>query len=172
MEKLLSPLEWSFFLDINKAINPTGIWENYFYEWADSWKDKSLKMALDIFKPFAEKIILKKKEELELQRKNIEQWFSGRVEEITGKSISGIQLDIFDISDTIKKENWFHINKPFERLARFCQDKKVLRSRRSEAETLLKIYKKRIEDIETLSSFKNNEVKSLGILMIVPEGVN
>jgi len=48
----------------------------------------------------------------------------------------------------------------------------VLRSRRSEAETLLKIYKKRIEDIETLSSFKNNEVKSLGILMIVPEGVN
>lgn len=171
-EDLLSPSEWSIFLDINKAINPAGIWENYFHEWADSWKEKSLDMAFNTFKPLAGEIILKKKKEIELQRKNIEQWFSRRVEEITGKSISGIQLDIFNISDSINIENWSRINDPFERLTKFCQDKNVLRSKRSEADTLLRVYKERIENIELLSSFKDSEVKPLGILMIIPEGVD
>jgi len=169
-QKILSPIGWSMFFDKEKAIDPSNIWKKHFFEWGEDWKEKSLKIASSIFTTLAEEVKLKKKEALTRERENIDEWFYKRVEDITGKLTKVVQLEIFGDTIDIDEVDWTNITEPIERLTKFCQDKNVMRARRSEGGTLLKIYIERIKDIEMLSSFETINVRPLGILMIIPEG--
>jgi len=170
-EELFSPADWSRFIDITNALDPKDIWKKYFSDWGYQWKGKSLELASRVFKPFAERIIVKKKDQLEKEKENIVEWFSKRTQEITGKAIEGVQLDLFENYADVEKTSWSDITDPVERLTKFCQDKNVIRTKRSEAETLLRLYKNRMDDIRLLLSFEPPKVKPLGMLMIIPEGI-
>lgn len=169
IQELLTPSEWSIFMDINKAVDPTAIWKKYFATWAEEWKEKTLEIASNVFKPLAKDIVLKKKEMLERERESVDSWFRKRVEEVTGSSKTVLQLELFEDPANVTSANWANVANPSERLTKFCQDKNIIRSKRSEGETLLRLYEKRIDDIELLSSFESVSVRPLGILMIIPE---
>ena len=64
--------------------------------------------------------------------------------------------------------HWAELEKPEDRIAAFANDKKNPRTKISESETLLSLYKKRTQDIKDLSSFEKVVVRHLGIMLIVP----
>lgn len=169
IEKFSSASEWSRFTNSERAINPKDIWKKFFQLWGEEAEGKVLKLAHEAFTPIFEKYIAAKKEELELERNRIDEWFALRVKEITGTSQEAVQYDLFDAQNKQETPSWSKFTDPVERISAFAKDKRNLRSKCSEAETLLRLYQSRVKDIEELLSFESTIVRPLGILMAIPK---
>lgn len=168
-KKYLSPEEWIKFANPNKAIRTTEIWNKHFKPWGDKAKEKAQSVAKESFNPMAKRYIAEKKEEFEDDKARVNEWFEMRVKDITGIIGESIQYELFEPQDKQVIPSWAKIKNPIERISAFATDKKNLRSKCSEAETLLRLYKKRIEEIDNLSSIENISVRPLGLLMLVPK---
>lgn len=164
-----SPQEWLEYADSDKAIRAKDIWEKYFSNWGDKAREKAIKIANEAFKPISERYIFKKKEEIEREKIKINEWFSVRVQEITGTVNGVIQYDLFKSLDKNAIPNWAKIVNPVERISAFASDKRNLRSKCSEAETLLRLFKDRMEEMDKYFSGETASVRKLGLMMIIPK---
>lgn len=169
LQTLFSCEEWLKYTDSGKAINTADIWSKYFSSWGNTAKEKAKKIANEIFESVASKYITDKKHDLEDEKKKLIEWFNTRVAEITGTVIKPIQRSLFESQEKTEYPHWATLSEPEERISAFASDKKNPRSKCSEADTLLSLYKKRMKELEELSSFDNTAIRPLGILMIVPE---
>ena len=64
---------------------------------------------------------------------------------------------------------WVRLTNPAERLAAFTADGTQPRRERTEAETVLRLYRKRTADLAARLDFRVPEIIPLGLLMLVPE---
>jgi len=169
IEKFSSAMEWNRFVKPEKAINPKDIWKKQFQAWGEEAKEKALKIVNESFIPIFEKFISIKKEELESEKTRIDEWFAGRVKEITGSFQEAVQYDLFDTQNRPEVPSWSKLTDPVERISAFSKDKRNLRSKCAESETLLRLYQDRVRNIMELLSFKSTSVRPLGILMVIPK---
>lgn len=169
IEKYSSATEWNRFIKPDKAINPKDAWKKQFQTWGSQAKEKALKLANDTFIPIFEKFITDKKEELESEKNRIDDWFTSRVKEMTGTAQEAVQYTLFDPQVKPETPSWSKFTNPIERISAFAKDKRNLRSKCSEAETLLRLYQDRMKNINELLAFERTTIRPLGILMVVPK---
>ncbi len=169
MSRYLMPEEWLSYAKSEKAISTKNIWEKFFASWGEKAKENTFKIAKETFKPIADEYIKDQKQSLEKELSRINEWFEMRVKEISGTVQEAIiQYELFDSQEEVKKPHWVSMLNPEERISAFANDKNNIRARISEAETLLKLYRKRKQDIEEFSTFEKVTLRPIGIMMILP----
>lgn len=169
LHTLFSSEEWLKYTDTCKAISAADVWNKYFSSWGNIAKEKAKKAANETFESMASQYITGKKKDLEDEKKKLTDWFNTRVSEIAGTGIKPIQRSLFEPRSKTEHPHWSRLSDPVERIAAFASDKGNPRSKCSEADTLLRLYKDRVKELDELSSFEDTSIRPLGILMIVPE---
>ncbi|MEW6237084.1 MAG: helicase-related protein [Candidatus Omnitrophota bacterium] len=167
----LSAEEWLSWAEKAKAVNTADIWKNYFAAWAEGLNEPSRQAALDKFQPIAREFIEHRKKMLEEEKKQQEDWLRQRAIEITGASTpQPVQLSLFDQETQNEMlSSWASLPSPHERLAAFAADSSQPIAKRSEADGVLRIYAKRMADLDARLQKSEPEMIPIGILLLIPE---
>ncbi|SHJ80657.1 helicase-related protein [Desulfofundulus thermosubterraneus] len=165
---------WSHLVDPAKAVRTTELWKRLFESWAGEAEVRAKEVANAGFKPIAEGFIAERKRALQRERADQNEWLQRRAEEITGTTGRPVwvQISLFDqapATDTTSAPAWQKINDPVKRLAAFHMDRNQPPAARSEAEGVLRIYKQRMNFIDSLLDLREPEIIPLGLLMLIPE---
>ncbi len=165
--------EWQKLIDPSKAIRTTDVWKHFFSDWGNDAKQRGQKIAVEAFTPLAQDFIAARCADLEVEEKNHRSWILQRVEEVIGKETSPPQLALFPEDQRVQTQAPLPTNgDPIERLVSFATNRSNPSSKRTEADTVLRIYRQRMEDLEGRLALSEPEVRPLGLLMILPEEAN
>lgn len=145
----------SWMPDITDGIATRGLWEKEFQSWADKAQEIAFAEAQKVFAEQVEVAEARLKEQLERERRDLEEWFDRRVLDLLGREEQVMPL-FHGISES----------KPtVERLREFIALSKG--HERNEAETLLILYQSRLEKLLPRLELLSPQNSSLGILMLV-----
>jgi superfamily II DNA or RNA helicase len=164
--------EWADLADPKKAIRTTDVWKRHFSEWGAESRIKGITIAKEAFEPLALDFIAKRRADLEEEERTHKAWLRQRADEIIGAAPASAQLALLGDGDATPKQEWRTRTDPVERLASFAADRSNSPSARTETETVLRVYRKRIEDLEARLALGEPEIQPLGLLMLVPEGTD
>jgi len=169
----LTPEEWLSLADREKAVSTTDVWKNHFSEWGEAARERGRSIAAEALSPIAKSFIEERTKSLEHEKSHHQEWLKHRIEEIVGPPPEVPQITLFEEqTETLELPAWFSLEDPAERLAAFASDKSTSTPRRVEADTALRVYRQRIEDLEARLDLSESEIFPLGLLMVVPEGSN
>jgi hypothetical protein len=167
--------QWLTLADPQKGIPTRGVWEKHFASWADGSQSAATSEALEAFRPLAHAFAQERKQALEQERTSHGSWITERVREITDGTLPpDAQLHLFPGSrptlETGKPSpDWSRITDPVERLAAFALDRTQMPSKLSEADSALRIYRQRLEELEKHLALEEPEIVPLGMLMLLPQ---
>lgn len=139
--------------NISEGIATRGLWEKEFQSWADKAQEIAFAEAQKLFTDQADIAVTRLKEQLEHERRDLEEWFDRRVHDLLGREEQAMPL--FQIVSSSKS--------PIERLREFIALSKG--RERSEAETLLTLFEYRMENLQNRIGLLNPTVSRLGLLM-------
>ncbi len=165
-ETYLSADQWEHFLSPEKAIQTTDVWKNHFEKWGDAARKDAGTAAAGAFTPISRDYLKTRNTDLEKEKQQQIDWLKIRVEEITGSIAAPIQATLFGDTPT---SAWMRETDPVKRLAAFASDKSNPPSKCNEADTVLRIFRVRMKDIDARSAFKEPEIIPIGLLMLMPE---
>lgn len=167
--------EWQPLADPKHAVKTTDLWEKYFASWAPIAGENAGRTAQAGFAPLADHFVAARKQTLNDERKNQQNWLAQRVKEITGisKSSAADQATLFEDNATPAPSvaEWESIAEPGERLAVFGNDRRQSSVARAEAEGVLRIVEQREKVLQSLLDLREPEIVPLGILMLIPAEV-
>ena len=173
---LLDAADWLFFADPARSIRPTGLWEEHFADWGESAALGATEAAKSAIKATAESFLAEHCRMLGSESDSLLKWLEQRAREITGDQvISREQLDLFAPSDMgtgdMRKAagGWESLTDPAERLSSFAVDSAQPSAKRSEADGVLRLYRRREQDISSRLDLSPPEIVPLGVLMLMPE---
>jgi len=166
VETFLSADQWEKYADPKKAIPTTDVWKKHFADWGDVSRDDAAAHAADAFDGIARDYVKSRMTDLDAEKTQQIEWLKIRVREITGTVAAPIQEVLFGEP---REREWMREPDAEKRLAAFAADKTNTPSKCSEADTVLRIFRARITDIENRLDMKAPEVIPIGLLMLVPE---
>lgn len=157
------------------GIRTDGLWEREFAQWGREAESQATAVAEKTFEPLCERVgrELKQRSKDELARQN--DWIASRAREIIGdRAPSPVQDDLFSptAAPQMPLSDWVSRTDPVERLAGFACDRSQPPHLRNEADSVLRIFRKRVSTLEARSGILNAEVLPVGMLMIVPKRGN
>ena len=164
--------EWLPFADPDQAISTRDVWQTRFAHWADADSEVARAAALDAFRPLAEDFLAERRTQLEAERQRQEEWLAQRCTDLVGEAREEPveEPTLFDQQSTPRpRRDWAKPGDPLERLASLGADRSVKPSLRNEADTVLRIHRERMADLEARLQLGDPEIIPLGLLMIVPE---
>lgn len=177
-----SPEQWQPLTDLRNAIRTAELWKHHFENWAEDAQRLAAMVAEKGFRPVAEAFTRERKQMLEQERRQQEEWLRKRAEEITGAggAIAAQQLGLFEPSHPSppapSPPSWQGKGKGLppgtdarERLAAYYADRGVHPAARSEAEGVLRLYRQRMEHLDSLADLREPEIIPIGVLMLIPE---
>jgi len=109
---------------------------------------------------------------LEGERRDLEAWLHARAEALCGAAMA-VQADLF--ARAAELPGWKTQAGPGQRLAAFATDGTNAPSARREADGVLRLYRKRVQDLGVRAEAKVLDPLPLGLLMLVPasaEGIH
>ena len=136
------------------GIATRGLWEKEFQGWADRAQEVAFQKAQAVFAEQAAFAAARLKEQLEQERRDLEEWFAQRVNDLLGREAQALPL--FQGVSARKA--------PVERLREFIALHKG--RERSEAETLMNLFETRQAKLAEQLNLLNPVVSRLGILML------
>lgn len=157
------------------GVRTNGLWERLFSSWGRDAENQALAIAEQAFEPLRSRVEQDLKKQNEEERTRQMDWLNSRAREIIGKRVSlPVQEDLFNPSSSpqVVLADWVSHTDPAERLAGFACDRSQPPHLRHEADSVLRIYRQRIDTIDARSMFLKAEVLPVGMLMIVPRGSN
>lgn len=165
------PTEWSHFTEPDRAVPPFSLWDKHFAGWVPLRQEESLASANRTFEALAEAFSKEHREELAAERQELDRWLVVRADGLCGPRYLGTQLKLLEEDGSPEElPAWRMAEQPTERLAGFSTDRTNSITKRREAEGVLKLYKKRCEDLDRRSRLEPPDVRPLGMLMLVPAG--
>lgn len=169
-----SATDWIALAKPSKAVRTADLWKKHFAGWADGVSETAAQAAGNGFQAAAGAFTKERKKSLEQERRSVEEWLLTRSEEVTGNSRkpAPIQTELFDHAapaSTANASEWERLQNPAERLAAFHSDRNQPTAARIEAEGILRIYQKRMKQMDALSDLRAPEIIPLGVLMLIPE---
>lgn len=167
---------WSHWIDPAKALRTTGLWEQHFTHWAAKAEPKAHSAATKGFAPLASEFVQQRKQALQQERENQQQWLASRAEEVTGvrSRPALVQRTLLPEDQqggepTRPTADWVSLDDPAERLAAFYSDRDQTPAARVEAEGVLRIHQQRMKLLDDLYDLQEPEITLLGLLMLVPQ---
>ena len=166
--------QWLPSADTNRALRTTDMWKRLFAGWATDHPKLAATMAETSFRSIADSFIDSQRRVLESERSQQAEWLRQRASEITaGLAPQPVQTGLFDPRAEQRPAsggpNWATTTDPAARLAAFAADRSQPVAKRSEAESVLRIYEQRIAHLEARLALSAPEILPLGLLMMVPE---
>lgn len=164
---------WLRFANPANAINTRDVWKNHFAAWAQDAEDTALAAARQKFRPIAIEVLNRRRLELRKDRDQLQDWLQSRTGEIIAdRGQLAVALELPGIGRQAaaqpSAEPWARLTDPLERLAGFASDNTQPVALRHEAQTVLNLFKKRRDDLDSRDALGEPEVATLGMLMIVP----
>jgi ERCC4-related helicase len=157
--------DWIRLTDPNRAVPTAGLWKKHFAAWGDKRLEAATKTANDAFGPMAEQFIATHRDTLAREAQDLDSWLRARTEELCGEP--GLaQVDLF--GKEAPTPPWKSLKEPLERLASFGSDGSNPPKARSEAQTVVKLFTARKQDLARRQALEVTEPEPLGILMLVP----
>ena len=167
---------WLSLADPARAIRTTNVWEQYFASWFTSAAARAYAAATTGFSPLAEAFSEGRRKVLDAEGHELQQWLAQRVRDIVGDEVQPVlQGDLFNReparhADALPTPRaWASLTDPVECLTAFATDATQAPTRRSEADSVLRIYRQRQADLATRLALNAPEIVPLGVLMLVPE---
>ncbi len=171
--------EWLNLADPARALRTSSLWEQQFAHWGDKAAELARERAMTSFEALAEAFTQERRQALEVEREELHKWLEGRAREITGEEPPpAVQMELFDVAAEAPGPTqgpvptWAQLTDPAQRLAAFAADRTQPPARRSEAEGVLRTHRQRLADIQTRLALGDPEIIPLGLLMLVPDGVD
>jgi hypothetical protein len=167
--------QWLSLADAARALRTTDVWKRNFASWAVDCPALGRQVARDGFDPIAQSFIESQRQLLDSERSQQAEWLRQRATEITaGLAPQPAQTGLFDSPAERRAlppswPNWAASADPAERLAAFATDRSQPVAKRSEAESVLRIYEQRITHLDARLAMGAPEIVPLGLLMLVPE---
>ncbi len=169
--------DWKRFADPSKAIRTADIWEKTFMPWAEDALDEAKKTAHEEFNIIADAFRSNFLKTMEKEMSDLMFWLEKRCMKVTSEfKFKPVQLGLFDKPEDMYENElnssyrkWMDMEKPEEKLAAFYMDRNIPIAKRSEADGVLHLFKRRKEFLEDRMSLKEPEIALMGLLMLVPE---
>jgi ERCC4-related helicase len=176
-EFISSSERWLALADPASAINTRDVWKNHFASWAQNAEATALAAARQNFRPIAADVLNRRRTELRRDRERLQDWLESRAREIIAdRGQLAVALELPGIGQRVQAQPtaapWARLTDPLERLAGFASDNSQPVSLRHEAQTVIKLFKQRGDDLDARDAMRNPEVTTLGMLMIVPRANN
>jgi len=172
----LEAADWLPFADPKRAIRPTGLWERHFADWSESAAARAGEAAELELKAVSESFLSEHCRMLEVEKDALQRWLEQRTREVTGdRVVRQEQLDLFALSDAGKDNTrkiangWESQTNPADRLSAFAADSAQPSAKRSEADGVLRLYRRRQQEISARLDVSPPEIVPLGVLMVMPE---
>lgn len=141
--------------NVNDGIATRGLWEKEFQSWAGKAQEIAIAEAEKLFMDLSASAGTRLIEQLEQERRDLEEWFERRVRDLLGREEQTMPL--FQGVSASKL--------PLERLREFIALSKA--REKSEAETLLTLFETRISDLGNRLDLLAPVISRLGMLMVV-----
>ena len=165
--------EWVKLVDPDRAIRTSDVWETHFEGHFEDADIQSRKAVEDVFQNIGEVFIRERREILQRERQQQDEWLRQRVKEITGTGApQAEQIALFENleKETPEEPSWASLSDPAECLAAYATDRRQPPGLRSEADGVLRIYRQRLTDLDSRLNLGEPEVVPIGLLMLVPGG--
>lgn len=150
----------------DRAIPPRAAWKTYFESWASLDEPAVEQAATAAFKPLADAFRTQHQQMLDVERRELELWLRTRADEICGQPQP--QRDLFAPAEA---PSWRTSSSPRERLAGYALDRSNPSRQRTEAQTAITLFQRRLDDEQLRSTLAAGHVSMLGVLLLVPEDV-
>jgi len=173
-EPLDAPSRWLGLVQAGAGLLSTDLWERSFKPWGPEAGARARAAAEAAFGPVARGFAEEHRREVESERVRLREWVEQRSREVTGEASSrhvtrGL-FDGLDAPDLGPVPAWAPLEHGEARLAAYAQDRAEPGARRSEADGVLSLYRRRTADLDRRARVGAPEVEPLGLLMVVPAG--
>lgn len=140
--------------DVEEGVATRGLWEREFQNWADEVQEIAVTKIQILFKEEAEIFETRFKEQLNQERRDLEEWFDKRVNDLLGSQEQALPL--FQGVSANKSS--------VERLREFISLSKG--HEKSKGDTLISLYENRMEKLQNRLDFLEPVISKLGLLMV------
>jgi ERCC4-related helicase len=164
---LPNPADWEPLAAPQRAIPTSRVWESTFQGWGENRIEAARHTAEAAFEQIAAAFAARHSQDLEVEARELERWFEGRVGEVCGSEIGPRQVDLF--AEREAQADWRTLARPKERLAAFATDGATPARARAEAQTLLSLFERRRADLDGRGRLGPPTVEQIGLLMLVPD---
>jgi superfamily II DNA or RNA helicase len=169
--------EWLSLTDPSRAIRTDNLWEKKYQEWGQAAGEHAKCTAENEFEPVADEFLSEHITSMSKEKSDLMAWLESRCREVTSEfEFIPVQRELFGSSlnsasdyDVTGYESWMSLKTPEEKLAAFFADRSIPLAKRSEADGVLRLFKKRMEFLENRMALQEPEIIPLGLLMLVPE---
>lgn len=164
---LAEPKGWLAIIDQGHPVGTRDLWERGFAAWAGAARSAAAEAARDAFSAMAAPQLAEHRRLLDGERRDLDAWLHARAEALCGAA-QAVQADLF--AQAAELPGWKSQADPAQRLAAFATDGTNPPSARREADGVLRLYRKRVQDLGVRAEAKVLEPLPLGLLMLVPTG--
>ena len=158
----------------DQAVRTTDVWKTWFSAWATDSAAAAQAAAQKAFKPLAARFLATRRKALADERRRQDDWLQERSREIIGdRGQLAVQTELFvgrpATTPAPQPATWASLSNPLDRLAGFAQDRNQPSHLRHEANGVITLYKKRLEDLAACEQLSEPEIALVGILMVIPQ---
>ena len=172
-----SSLAWQRLAHPDRAINTVGVFEARFANWFAKADSAAQASAQSNFSKMAQEALIRRHEEIARDRVYHHDWVSQRVTDLISQTqlpdtLPDLQPSLFDAPTPATQKTrpiWLEAVDPATCLAALATDRSLSARVRNEAESVLRIFRQRMDILDASAEVAPPEVIKLGLLMLVPE---
>ncbi len=162
-----TPGAWLAVVDAGRTVATRGLWERSFATWATEARAVAREAVRRAFDEIAAPQLTAHRHLIDDERRELDAWLRARAETLCGRVVD-VQVDLF--GTTADLPSWQTLAEPADRLAAFATDGANAPAARREADGVLRLYRKRDEDLRVRGQARVLDPLPLGLLMLVPRG--
>lgn len=151
------------------GINTDGLWQRHFAAWGHDTKEPARAAAVAAFHPVSAAFAAERSELTRTDNARLHDWLTARCREITAdRQPAPQEADLFTASPTTPAPDWSALADPAAKLAAFASDRSQPAAPRSEAETVLRVFRQRSSEITARAELSAPDIVPVGLLMVAP----
>jgi superfamily II DNA or RNA helicase len=162
---------WLHAVDVANGVRTDGLWDRHFSSWGAAAMDQARSVAEPVFAPICTAIAEQLRLNANAERSRQLDWSASRAKEIIGDlTPQPLQEDMFNspAAPQTVLADWATRTDPIERLAGFACDRSQPPRLRNEADSVIRIYRQRLDALDARAAILSAEILPVGMLMIVP----
>ena len=162
----VDPVAWRAIVEEGRPADTRDLWEQAFADWADPARAAALDAARDAFREIAAPQLQQHRLLLETEQRELTAWVLARADTICGPATLYVQQDFF--SEAPALPSWKTLSDPAGRLVAFATDGTNPPAARREADGVVRLYQKRMQDLGARAEARLLDPLPLGLLMLIP----
>lgn len=164
----MEPDSWLAVVDAGRPIATADLWDRFFASWGDGARARAFEAISTSFAEIASPQLAEHQQLIDRERRDLDDWLRARTEALCGQ-VKQVQADLF--GGVGELPSWATATDPAERLAGFATDGSNPPAARREADGVLRLHRKRLQELEARAQSRVLEPQPLGMLLLVPAKV-